>query len=206
MPVQALYVSIQTRVLKQRGTTIYYPEVVGLLNMSVQQRINQSIVQLVQQLIHEQHQKQDVDHFVEMIGTYEIKTNERGILSLTMSNYAMATGHANGLTLTKSLTFNIKTGRGYQLKDLFKRGSNYVSVLSAIVRKQIKERDIPTLNDFTKISPDQEFYIADKSLVLYFQPIEITPHYVGSPMFPISVYEIQDIIDEKGPLGKMLAP
>src|SRR5699024_10308944 len=146
----------------------------------------------------------DVDHFAEMIGTYEIKTNERGILSLTLSNYAIAPQHANGLTINKSLTFDVKTGKTYQLKRLIKPGSDYVDFLSSIVRRQIEEVDILIINVFSQILPDQYFYIADKSLVLYFQPTDITLHYFSSPMFPISVYELADIIDEEGPLGRMM--
>src|SRR5699024_2271399 len=175
-------VSIIKIVYEQQGVMIYYPEVFGIENIHVQQTINYSIVQLAQNLINQQYQQQDVDHFAEMIGTYEIKTNERGILSLTLSNYAIAPQHANGLRITKSVTFDVKTGKTYQLKSLFKPGSDYVNVLSNIVRRQIEERDIPIINGFSQISPDQDYYIADKSLVLYFQPIEITPHYFGSPM------------------------
>lgn len=201
-----LYISIQTRVWTQAGTTIYYPEVVGLQNARVQQAINQNIVQLSQLLINQQYQQQGVNHFAEMIGTYEIKTNERGILSLTLSNYAIAPQHANGLTITTSLTCDVETGQVYQLKDLFKQGSRYVDKLSKLVKQQIKNRDIPIINDFTKIAPEQDFYIADKVLVLYFQPLEITPHYYGAPMFPIPIYAIEDIIDKNGPLERMMAP
>ncbi len=200
---QALPVSIQTMVIQQGGATIYYPQVIGLQNIDVQQKMNHTIFQLVQSLMYQQHKLQDVNSFEQMIGLYEIKTNERNILSLSLSNYAYAFQHANGLTIMKSLTFNVQTGKSYQLKDLFKPGSDYVKVLSDIVEKQIKARDLPLLNGFSGISPHQDFYIADKALVLYFQPIEITPHYIGLPMFPISVFEIQDIIDENGPLGVM---
>lgn len=203
MATQTLPVSIQTMVIKQQGTTIYYPQVVGLQNTNVQQSINQSIFQLVQFLVQQQYQQQGADAFMEMIGSFEIKTNERNILSLSLSNYAFAYQHANGLTIMRSLIFDIDTGKSYNLKDLFKPGSNYVDVLSQIVQRQINERNIQLLGKFPGISPDQYFYIADKTLVLYFQPIEITAHYVGFPMFPISVYEIQDIIDEDGPLGRM---
>lgn len=200
---QALPVSIRTMVIQQGGTTIHYPQIVGLQHINVQQSINQTIVQLVQYLMQQQYQQQDADSFIEIIGTFEIKTNERNILSLSLSNYAYAYQHAHGLTLMKSLTFNVQTGRQYELKDLFKPGSNYVDVLSKIIEQQIRERDIQLLDGFSRISPDQDFYIADKSLVIYFQLYEITPYYVGFPMFPISVFEIQDIIDEDGPLGLM---
>jgi len=197
-------VLIKTRKFGQQGITIYYPEVVGLDDTQVQYTVNQKIVHLTQQLINEQYKQQNVDHFAEMIGIYEVKTNERGILSLTLSNYAIAAQHANGLTLMNSLTVDIKTGKIYQLNELFKPDSNYVDILSDMVRDQIRNRNIPILNDFEGISPNQYYYIADKSLVLYFQPLEITPHYVGIPMFPISVYDLEDIIDDTGPLGKML--
>src|SRR5690625_4354737 len=127
---QNLPVSMQTMMIKQGETTIYYPQVIGLQNMNAQQSINYAIDQLVQYLIQQQHQQQGADSFTEMIGTFEIKTNERDILSLSLSNYAYAYQHAHGLTVMKSLTFNVQTGKQYTLEDLFKPKSNYVDVLS----------------------------------------------------------------------------
>lgn len=203
MAVQALPVSIQTMVIRQPGTIIYYPQVFGLANANVQQMINQTILRNVQMLVQSQYQQQGTGSFTEMIGTFEIKTNERNVLSLSLSNYAYAYQHAHGLTLMKSLTFDVQTGKPVALGDLFKAGSNYVQVLSDLVREQISERDIQLVNGFDGISPNQDFYIADKALVLYFQLYEITPYYVGFPMFPISVFDIRDIIDENGLLGRM---
>ncbi len=204
MATPALPVTIQTMVIRQQGTTVYYPRITGLQNRHVQEGINQTIVQLMQFLVQQQHEQQGASSFDEMIGTFEIKTNERHVLSLTLTNYAIAYHYAHGLTLTKSLTFDTQTGKSYTLRDLFKPGSNYTSVLSKNVQKQIKERDIQLLEEFPGISPDQDFYIADKALVLYFQAYEITPGYVGLPMFPISVYQLQDIVDENSPLGQMI--
>ena len=105
----------------------------------------------------------------------------------------------------KSLTFDVRTGNVYQLPDLFKPSSDYIQVISNIIRKQIKLRDLPTINEFTSIASNQDFYLADKSLVVYFQLYDITPYYVGLPMFPISVYELGDVIEEDGPLGRLAA-
>jgi hypothetical protein len=107
------------------------------------------------------------------------------------------------MTIIKGLTFDTKNGDAYELEDLFKPESDYVKVLSDIVAQQIKDRGIELLGEFTGIRPDQDFYIADKSLVLFFQLYEITPYYMGLQYFPISVYQIQDIIDQEGPLGIM---
>jgi hypothetical protein len=139
----------------------------------------------------------------EMLGWYEIKNNQRGILSLIIGNYTFVHPSAHGLTIIKGITFEVNSGDSFELKDLFKPGTDYVKVLSDIVAQQIKDREIGLLDEFKGIKPDQDFYIADKSLVLFFQQYEITPYYMGLQYFPISVYQIQSIIDEEGPLGVM---
>lgn len=204
MAQQALPVSIQTMVARQPpGTEIYYPQVADMSDARIQQAINQQIYQLAEYLFQQQFRQQGASSFDQMIGTFEIKTNERYVLSLTLSNYAIAAGFAHGLTLIKSLTFDIRTGKNYSLQDLFQSGAEYVKTLSDIVKKQISERDIQTLEPFDSISADQDYYIADKCLVLYFQLYEITPYYVGLPMFPISVFEIEELVTDDGPLGRM---
>src|SRR5690625_3731507 len=205
MVTPALPVMIQTMVIKQQGTTIYYPQVTGLQNQHVQQKMNQTIAQLMQFLVQQQHEQQGADAFTEMIGTSEIKTHERTVLTRTLTSCAIASHYAHGLTLKQSLSFETRDGKNCTLQELFRPGSNYTDVLSKVVQKQIKARDIPLIGDFPGISPNQDFYIADKALVLYFQAYEITAGYIGLPMFPISVYELQDIIDENGPLGRMMA-
>lgn len=164
--------------------------------------MNTAIVYAVNKLLHEQGYPQNP--LADVTAYYELKTNERNVLSLTLWNYTFA-GGAHGLTVQKGLTFNTETGKAYALKDLFKPGSDYVAKLSAIIKAELKTRDIPLLVEFNSIKPDQDFYIADKSLVIYFQVYELAAYVYGFLYFPISVYAIQDIIDEDGPLGKMLS-
>ncbi len=194
-------VCISTMKLVMPRLEVYYPVVSGLHNLNVQRKINNNILSLAYQMIKDQGYYENPQ--TTMTGYYEIKTNERGILSLSLTNYAFS-GGAHGMTIMKSLTFNIETGKMYSLGDLFKSGSDYVNVLSEIIKKQIKERDIPTIEEFDQIRPNQDFYIADKALVVYFQLYELAPYVYGFPQFPISVYEIQDIIKEDGPLGEMI--
>lgn len=179
---------------------IIYPRVF-IQNLQAQQMINQGIVNKVESMFQEQHYIQGQ---TEMTGSFEIKTNERAILSLILSNYAFTYPAAHGLTIIKSISANIETGQIYQLKDLFKPDSNYVQRLSNIIKKQIKQRELSESSQFETIEPNQDFYIADKTLVIYFQLYEILPYSAGFPMFPIPVYEIRDIIREDGPLGRMI--
>lgn len=202
MPI-SFPVSIRTQAFRfGPQKRVYYPQVERMRNQQLQQLINQSIFHQTQGLISLQVGNMP-STLVEMLGYYEIKNNQRQVLSLTQSNYTYHDKAAHGMTYIRSITFDLKRGRRCDLKDLFKPDSDYVNRLSTLVSKQIKERNIDLLSEFTTISPNQEFYIADKTLVLYFQLYDLTPYVFGFPMFPISVYDIQDIIDEEGPLGRM---
>lgn len=192
--------SIKTLLYIRPTINFLYPLVIGLKSFYAQQKINRAIWSLMQYIISD---LPHLDLTTYITGSYEIKTNERDILSLSLIGLGDFRG-AHPKTTVKSLTTNVKTGKVYKLKDLFKQGSDYIRVLSSIISKEIYERDIPILVEFKEIRHDQDYYIADKSLVIYFQQVEISPYSEGFPYFIIPIYNIQDIIDENGPLGKMV--
>ena len=198
LPLQVI-----TKKIIMPGLEVFYPYIVSGANPNAIHRMNQQINSLVNKLIAEQGYYQQ-PYTTSVNGYYEIKTNERGVFSLSIINYTYHQYAAHGLTIIKSLNFDISTGKNYQLHELFKPDSNYIKVISDIIKKQIKARDIPLINDFTEIKPDQDYYIADKSLVIYFQLYELTPYVYGFPNFPISVYEISDLIKEDSILGVMI--
>ncbi|MEK3886841.1 DUF3298 and DUF4163 domain-containing protein [Bacillus sp. FSL K6-3431] len=196
-------VGIKTaEISSEQDKIVFYPQVCGVRNQDLERSINSTIVYQTQQLINEQVGNMPTT-VEEMLGLYEIKNNQRQVLSLSLSNYTYHYHAAHGMTYIKSLTFDLQKGRISELKDLFRPGSDYVQRLSSLIDYQIKQRNILLLDGFTAIRPDQDFYIADKVLVIYFQLYEITPYVFGFPMFPISVFDLQDIIDENGPLGRM---
>ncbi|TXK76079.1 DUF3298 and DUF4163 domain-containing protein [Paenibacillus sp. N3.4] len=194
-------VNIQTNHVQRDKLNLLYPTVVKSTPYAAQHAINTAVVNAVNKQLHEQGYPQNPA--TDVTAYFELKTNQRDVLSLSLINYAFS-GGAHGLTIQKSLTFDTDNGRLYALKDLFKPGSNYVARLSAMIQAQIKERNIPLLVDFKSIRPDQDYYIADKALIIYFQVYELAAYVYGFLYFPISVYAIQDIIKEDGPLGKMM--
>lgn len=200
-----LPVMIRTRIEREGDAIFYIPEVFGHWNPYIEREMNWYMYEAIRKLADRQYMEQDAEQFSEMIGTFEIKTNERNVLSVTFSNYAYADGFAHGLTLMDSLTFDVMTGRKYSLAELFKPDADYVATLTELVNEQVKERDIPTFEDRVVVSKEQPFYIADKSLVLYYPLYAITPYYYGLPKFPISVYALESILDEEAALGRMLA-
>jgi len=108
---------------------------------------------------------------------------------------------AHGMTVLESVTFDVNTGRIYRLEDLFKENVDYVTPLSDIIKRQIRERNIPLIVDFTSIKPNQDFYIENRTLMIYFQLYELAPYVYGFVTFPIPTREIDDIIREGSPLS-----
>ncbi|MFS0574778.1 DUF3298 and DUF4163 domain-containing protein [Sporosarcina sp. 179-K 3D1 HS] len=198
-----LPVSVVTRKLPSisPNVNVYYPVIVHLQDNGLQSKMNHAIVEQLNSILMEQHYYDK--NLQELIAYYELKTNERGILSLNLIVYSF-TGGAHGMTIVRSLTFDTKTGIQYSLRELFQEDSDYVGVLSSLLQEQIEQQKVQLLDPpFKTIRPDQDFYIADTSLVIYFQLYEITPYYWGFPYFPISIKDLENIIDPDGPLNRM---
>ncbi|MFS0861150.1 DUF3298 domain-containing protein [Fredinandcohnia sp. 179-A 10B2 NHS] len=198
-------VNIRTAVI-QTGPKrmVFYPQVFGMQDERLQRYMNRWIVHETQKLIDKQV-GDSPSTVVEMLGSYEIKNNQRNVVSLSLSNYTYHDRAAHGMTYIRSQTFDLQEQKRSILSDLFKPGSNYIQRISALIRTQIEQREIPIINGFTEIKPNQDFYVADRTLVIYFQLYDLTPYVYGFPFFPISVYDLQDIIREDGPLGRLSA-
>ncbi|MGG4490515.1 DUF3298 domain-containing protein [Metabacillus idriensis] len=196
----ALPAGVLTHKIEGKKLSIFYPSIMVPQAFS-QQKINADILKSVQDQIR--FGGYDGGLQTEMQGTYEIKTNERDLLSLTLLNYVYS-GGAHGMSFLKGLTYDTQTGKKYKLQDLFKKDSSYIERLSSIIAKQLKEREITLLDPpFKSIRPDQDFYLADKSLVIYFQLYEIAAYAYGFLYFPISIYDLEDLINPDGPLPKL---
>lgn len=198
-----LPVSIRTKMLPHASpkVNVYYPVIYNLSNHGAQQKMNEAIVTTLNKILVEQNFYES--NLVELLASYELKNNQRGILSLNIIVYSF-TGGAHGMTIVKSLTFDTKTGKQYTLNELFKPGSDYEKKLSAIINQKIIDWNVQLLGKFEGIRSDQDFYIADTVLVIYFQLYEITPYYWGFPYFPIPILDIADIIQPNGPLDRMM--
>lgn len=182
---------------------VYFPIVEGGPNLQAQQTINARLMQEMQKLLASPYPPGTPAPPPMYTGGFELKTNERNVLSISLIMYNY-TGGAHGMTYIKSLTFDIQTGREYALADLFKPNSGYVVKINTDIRAQIAARQLPLLGEFTGIKPDQDFYIADKALVIYFQLYDLVPYVYGFPAFPISVYYLQNEVIEDGPFGRMI--
>ncbi|SDH39651.1 Protein of unknown function [Alteribacillus persepolensis] len=195
-----LPIPIQSYSYTAPNISVFYPQVT-LVDPLHEQKINHSILRKIDSLFL---QIKEMGYFepgsTELIGDFEMKNNQRGIISFTFSLFANMPGLAHPVELLDSLTADAQSGEIYELSDLFKTSSGYEQIINKLIEQQIQERDIPLLDNYPGISPDQKYYIADKTLVIYFDKYEITPGYAGFPMFPIPAYQLEDFVTDDSPL------
>ena len=190
----------ETQTLK---LTIQYPEIKGLDNTEVQHKLNSLFSKLAAEA------KKEGYEFAKYIGqdeiargikvetyfNYQVKYNQNGILSIVFSAY-LYSGGAHGNTLQSSYTFDLNTGEECDLKDLFKDGIDYVSYISDEVKKQMEEKGMTDalLNPFDAIKADQDFYLSNNAVVVYFQAYEYFPYVFGIPEFSIPLSTLNDML------------
>ncbi|SFG84104.1 Protein of unknown function [Desulfotomaculum arcticum] len=189
MPNADLKAQITEEKIEHDCIDITYPQV-ALNNKSVQREINNLIKRQINFLIP----REGCSVYGQIFGKYRAGVNKNGVLSLVIEFYTIRKQAANGLNVQKSVTVNLETGEVYELHDLFKRTSNYRIVLNKIIKEQIKEKNLHLIKEFQSITDDQDYYLTDNALVIYFQELEYTIHAEGIPEFVIPYTQISNLI------------
>jgi len=190
--------------------SLQYPQIDGLADKTVQDSIN-SFFRETAQAAKDEGLKNASDMAGDDSGyagspnkhvtyfDYRIKYNQNGLLSVVLMDYQY-TGGAHGLTVQSSRTFDLKTGAVYRLEDLFIDGADYVSIISGIVKdeigKRVREGILPeyTFTPFESIKADQDFYLSNGAVVVYFQHYEYWPYAFGIQEFPVDFSTLEDIL------------
>lgn len=134
-------------------------------------------------------------------GDFVISLFKKNLLVIEITGYDNPFCAAHGMPLKKYAHINLKTGRFYQLGDLFKPGSPYVKVISDLIEDQIKSNDQYSYlfpDEYHGIQANQLFYLSEAGVNIYFQPYEIAPYAAGFPTFTIPFHELKELIDYNG--------
>lgn len=176
--------------------TLQYPVIEGMKSQMLQDEINGIFKELAEKAAQEgknnalslteaaKEVKDWIPNQCETYFNYQIKFNQKNILSLVFQNYQYA-GGAHGSTVQTSYTINLETGQQYALKDLFREDADYVSLISNEVKQQLEERDLTEalFEPFDQIAADQPYYLSNNGIVVYFQQYEILPYAAGIQEF-----------------------
>jgi hypothetical protein len=195
-------ITVSTVKLKpNKYVVVNYPVVDGLSNSDVQNAVNNKL----KTLFTESRVKIKENEYLTVDDTFTVK-QIKDILIINKNGYDYPIGAAHGQPISFYYFINVKTGDFYQLKDLFKKDSDYVTKLSKIVYDQIKQNsdinDVYFFESKDLISKDQYFYISDDKLTIYFDCGAIAPYAAGFPKFEIPFKDIKSIINTDGAFWK----
>lgn len=187
------------------------PKIEGLLDKELQDKLNRELQENADAVIagFEQDLKEiraeypnETVHFgVE--SDYTIRTDNADILALDVYFY-QAVGSSS--TTHKFYTVDKKTGALLTLKGLFKDGADYSTPISEYIKGEMRRMNKTQdglffidqeagFENFTKIQPDQNFYINDSGdLVICFDKYEVAAGAQGCPEFEIPQEVVKDIL------------
>ena len=193
--------------------TLQYPQVDRLNNEAVQDRINSIFKKAAceardEGLLNAEERKKilasgytgELDRY-ETYFDYKLKYNQNGLLSVVFINFQYA-GGAHGLTVQNSHTLSLETGEEYRLKDLMEGSAGYISFISDFVREEIDTRtkagDLMEIGDpsFKTINEDQDFFLSNNAVVIYFQEYEYFPYAAGIQEFPIDYTSLENMLKQ----------
>lgn len=178
---------------------VNYPKIDGLSSTEVQKKVNQKL----KSIFTKYRAKIDEKEYLTVLDTFKVK-QIKDLIMINRTGYDYPIGAAHGLPVFDYYFIDSKTGTFYQFKDLFKKGSDYVTPISKIIMKQMKK---DANNDYyfdskVQISKDQLFYLGKDKLTIYFGYGTIAANAAGFPEFEISWKDVKNVINTEGAFWK----
>lgn len=192
------------QVLKPKKFSISYPFIKNGGNSESREKVNNAIIDGVNSLFKTGVLLPQKVEFYEVLGNYQVMLNEKGLLSILFNLYTYVNKAAHGYTSYGSITANIQTGQVYSFSDLFNPKIYYVGFLSELAQEYIKTNNITLINKYNGITPNQQYYITQDKLVLYYQVYEYTPYYYGLFKIEIPYEKIENLIAPFSPINKLV--
>ncbi|MBM7607371.1 hypothetical protein JOD29_000608 [Lysinibacillus composti] len=181
---------------------VYYPRIVGIQNKQVQKKTNQELKRLSN--LQKISPNEALSYVYE--GDFIIESLIKDLLTMQFTGYEYHFGAAHGTGIQNFVTLNVKNGEFYELQELFKPQSDFITKLSDMIKEQmLKEPEKYFSIDLYKgIKPNQNFTVTEDTLTIYFDSGEIAAYAVGFPKFTIPFSEIMELINEEGELWQAL--
>ncbi len=178
-----------------------WPEVVNFKNKEVEKKINAEIKEIAFDLYRASKEeieqgkqaerseaekdqewkkafgKFEWEYYVE----YEVPYNHNELVSIYFEQMFSSNRQAHPVNQSRAITVNTQNGKVLPLKDLFEPNSDYKTLLDSWMKEylQKKKNELPLLiksmDEFKGIEPEQEFYLTDKALVIFYQMYKYTP-------------------------------
>lgn len=164
------------------------------INKSVEEYTSELVAKFQSDMVQEGYSGLDI--------SYDTITNTDQWFTLVI--YAVET-QASGNEFRRYYHFDKTKGQVVTLENLFQENTDYITVISDEIKKQMKEQmdagqssywleDDEYTEGFKAIAKDQNFYFnEDGNIVIVFDEYQVGPGYIGCPEFVIPSDLIKDI-------------
>lgn len=189
-------VTIESREIKSQTEALVLnmkiPVVSGVKDEKLQSRIN---AELENAALRDKEEITRLSKFAERVPDvayelhweYQVFYNKHGILSLT-TIADQFTGGAHGMSVRRPYNYDINAGKKMALADVFQPGVDYKTIINQEIEKQIESRPEYFFEGelgFRSIADNQDYYLEDGNLMVYFGQYDIAPYSSGIPEFKI---------------------
>lgn len=170
---------------------VNYPKIIDKKSEKINQEIvvwTNAWIKDVEEVLEDYKKSGYICNFpYQLFSNYYITKESNDILSFYIDYYQF-TGGAHGSTTRKGYSIDRKLGKKLVIKELFKKGYNYKTVIDKEIKEQIsadKERYFDEGTTYKGITDEIKFYIKGENLVVYYGQYEIAPYASGIPEFNI---------------------
>lgn len=163
---------------------IIYPKIIGLKDKKVESKVNSALKNKALSFIDTSNSNTAYS------ADYTVKYNKYNILSIVFSQDIYHQGAAHNYYQYNSITLNLTTGDTYKLKDIYVNDNNYKRIIEENIDEQSRERvaqgKLYLFSDESIEVNDEQFYINDQYVVVYYNPYEIASFSEGIIEFNIN--------------------
>jgi hypothetical protein len=191
------YTVIQLKYKPNVDYLVYYPQIQGATPSSVSENINLKLRELSALKAVSNNAVLDYN----LYGNFETLFFKKDLYIPEINTYNYPFGAAHGLTTRSTPNINLKTGEFYSISDLFSCTTNWVNELNSIIRNMIKtdpQYSYVYEDGFKGITSNQNFYVDENNLYIYFPPYDIAPYVAGFVTFKIPFKDIDHLLCKKG--------
>lgn len=176
---------------------VYYPQIQESPPSSVSDSINSKLRELSALKAISSNAILDYN----LYGNFENLFFKKDLYIPEINTYNYPFGAAHGLTTRSTPNINLKTGEFYSISDLFTCTTHWIDELNNIIENMIKtdpQYSYVYEDGFKGITSNQNFYVDENNIYIYFPPYEIAPYAAGFVTFKIPFKDIDHLLCKKG--------
>jgi len=182
-------VEYKVKVVMADGVRIYYPQFSSkhqnlnkIIYALVEKRWNLWKEDLLDQL--EIYKKGITAGKPEYYFVFSVKRFDDHIISILFEEMAY-TGGAHPMNYLFAVNYDLVANRELSLKDLFVDKFSYKEVINKRIKDFFEMNKQSVIAEFKTIKDNQDFYLTDHGIVIFFQRYEYTCYAFGNPEIPI---------------------